>query len=334
MFCSKCGKENPESVNFCAGCGGALKQQQTQQQAQQAGGQSFSAPPPKKKKSIGKIILIVVGCLFVLSVIGNLLPETSDSPSSVATVNVETTNPAFSAFIAKADIYRDSFVLGKIDTNVTSIFIADCDAALAANTKEDKVYTSYIYAARSFAHSFQNEPKKVVADGKSSLELDPSAAENNPFMASYYTNIGNTDKGLVLLEAVVKDTKSYSDLSSSNKKVWNNQFENWRLLPSIITAKALHKEFKDNEVAAEMKFKDKRIAVKGKISEIKTDLSGDPQIVFDVGNYGMDTVSCDFDKDDIASIANLRKGQVISVIGECSNQIMGTVFIKDCRVVD
>jgi len=72
-FCGKCGAENPENTKFCGKCGALLE----------------TGVEVKKKTSKMRWILYFFGAIIVLGVIGNMLPDTSDSvgSSSEASLN-------------------------------------------------------------------------------------------------------------------------------------------------------------------------------------------------------------------------------------------------------
>lgn len=223
MFCSTCGKSNQDTAQFCVGCGAPLSQQQ---QPQPQGGQGYSAPQPKKKRSIVKVVLIVLGCLLLLSMC--------------------------------ARVFGDKGETQKVNTTATTSQADPC----ANITIDDWNNASTLWR-------------------NSHAECKPEES------ASSYT---------------------------------------------VITATSLFKEFNDNEVAANSSYEGRRIAVKGTISKIETDLLGDPQIVFELGNYGLASVVCNFGKGHANDVAKLKKGQSIIINGICTGKTMEMVYLKDCQV--
>ena len=63
MFCTKCGKNNPDGAAFCSGCGSPMRQSTPQPQPQ-------SQPQPKKNGSGGKAALIAIVTLLILGLVG------------------------------------------------------------------------------------------------------------------------------------------------------------------------------------------------------------------------------------------------------------------------
>lgn len=99
---------------------------------------------------------------------------------------------------------------------------------------------------------------------------------------------------------------------------------------TVIAATALWKEFDKNEVAAEKTYKNKRVAISGRIHKIETSLMGYPEIVFDVA-YGIQTVRCQFSKKDLDTIAGMSKGQKVIVIGTVKHFTLGSMLsLDDC----
>lgn len=105
------------------------------------------------------------------------------------------------------------------------------------------------------------------------------------------------------------------------------------LIATAMSPRSIWSDFNANEVAAENKYKDKIVSVKGKISEIKTDLTGDPVISFSIDGYGLNTVQCNFGSKEKGIIGALSKGQGVIVSGTVQGMIMGSVFIRRCQLL-
>lgn len=100
---------------------------------------------------------------------------------------------------------------------------------------------------------------------------------------------------------------------------------------AIMSAAALWKEFDNNEVAAEKAYKNKRVAIEGRISKIETSLMGYPEISFALDQYGLDTVKCQFSKKESDTIAGMAKGQKVVVIGKVTTFALGSMLnLDDC----
>ncbi|WP_009904341.1 OB-fold protein [Burkholderia thailandensis] len=77
--------------------------------------------------------------------------------------------------------------------------------------------------------------------------------------------------------------------------------------PIQITAQQLYAEYHANEVAADLKYKGRRLAVTGAIADIKKDVFDDPIVSLQVDGDPFHTVNAYFGKDKIEQIAKLQK---------------------------
>lgn len=87
-------------------------------------------------------------------------------------------------------------------------------------------------------------------------------------------------------------------------------------------ATRLASDYAENDMAADKKYKDKIVVVKGKIYEIGRDPLGQPFIVIGGREFGFGGVKCVFARDKKSSVAALSKGKVISVKGKVSGKIV------------
>lgn len=99
----------------------------------------------------------------------------------------------------------------------------------------------------------------------------------------------------------------------------------------IIDSFRLSQEYDDNEVAADLKYKDQIIYVEGSIKNIGTELLGRPYLMLDDGTFF--GIQCIFPKGDASIIAGLKKGQEVLVKGKCDGKLI-LIIIKDCSIVN
>lgn len=120
-----------------------------------------------------------------------------------------------------------------------------------------------------------------------------------------------------------------SDNNADDKKEDNLKAE------ITVSAVDIAKEYKDNEVAAEAKYKGKKVEISGIINSIGKDVLDDVYIVLSNGDeYAIiNNVQCYFkDKEQISKVAELQKGQEVTLIGTVNSSIAGTVTVKDCYI--
>ncbi len=99
--------------------------------------------------------------------------------------------------------------------------------------------------------------------------------------------------------------------------------------PSVtISASKLYKEYNENEIAADEKYKGKIIEVTGVIRDIGNDIMDNAYITL-VGDEYFGDIQCYFNEKSV--VAKLSKGKRITVIGSCSG-LMINVQINNCIV--
>lgn len=99
--------------------------------------------------------------------------------------------------------------------------------------------------------------------------------------------------------------------------------------PSVtISASKLYKEYNENEIAADEKYKGKIIEVTGVIRDIGNDIMDNAYVTL-VGNEYFGDIQCYFNEKSV--VAKLSKGKRITVIGSCSG-LMINVQINNCIV--
>jgi len=94
-----------------------------------------------------------------------------------------------------------------------------------------------------------------------------------------------------------------------------------------VSAAALVAEFNKDETAANKKYLDKVIAVKGKVADIKTDSVGQATVFLDSGDL-MAAVTCSFYQDEASITKQLRPGNEVTVKGKCTGKLMDVVLNK------
>jgi len=94
-----------------------------------------------------------------------------------------------------------------------------------------------------------------------------------------------------------------------------------------VQARDLLNHYTDNQIAADQRYKGKRVRTSGKISVISRDLLGDAYVILDApGLFG---VQC-YTSDNVA--AQLNRGDMVTVNGMVDGKF-GNVMLRDCRVI-
>jgi hypothetical protein len=88
-----------------------------------------------------------------------------------------------------------------------------------------------------------------------------------------------------------------------------------------LSTQVLLSEFKENEAAANNKYLKKLISVSGYVTEIS-----DGEIRLD------DDVVCSFDGKEKEKLATLRRGEIITVKGNCDGKFLWTVHLQYCII--
>lgn len=97
-----------------------------------------------------------------------------------------------------------------------------------------------------------------------------------------------------------------------------------------LSAAQLYSIYKNNEVAADAKFKGQRMCISGRIRAIDVDFIGNPSVRIAIDDF--DDVHCDFSKADKPSLASLVAGQEISIEGKCDGLLLGDPVLRECKL--
>lgn len=97
-----------------------------------------------------------------------------------------------------------------------------------------------------------------------------------------------------------------------------------------ITPAELYKAYNANEVAADQKYKGKKIRITGTIDEISKSVGNSIFVSLKVPGEYFATVSCMMQKSAEDQAATLRKGQKITIQGTGSGMLLGFPGLKDC----
>lgn len=114
-------------------------------------------------------------------------------------------------------------------------------------------------------------------------------------------------------------------------------------------AKRMFKDYQDNEVAADGKYKGKWFVVTGKVSEISKDYRDKPYLVFSMDGHGISNVRADLFEDQVCSAskekgvtscpateraAKLKKGQTIDLECKGGGMVVKVPILRECLISD
>ncbi|MEJ1396380.1 MAG: hypothetical protein RPU52_02465 [Candidatus Sedimenticola sp. (ex Thyasira tokunagai)] len=104
-----------------------------------------------------------------------------------------------------------------------------------------------------------------------------------------------------------------------------------RVKPIVTDPSRLYSEYERNEVAADLRYKGKLVALKGKVRSIGKDIFDDIYVTLETTNKIM-SIQCFFHDRDAETIADLNKGDYIHMEGTVTGK-MGNVILKKCNLV-
>ena len=99
---------------------------------------------------------------------------------------------------------------------------------------------------------------------------------------------------------------------------------------------SLHQDYMDNPISADAKYKGKILKLTGEVYNIDREIAGNTYITFNIGGqYSFKDVRITFKKSEESKVAQLKKGQTVTIKGECIGTLLSTtVALKDCEIID
>lgn len=99
----------------------------------------------------------------------------------------------------------------------------------------------------------------------------------------------------------------------------------------VISASELYNAYDNNEVAADLKYRDKQLEVTGKVKDIGKDIFDKIYVTLDVG-AGIGSVYISFEKGQEDAIATLNKGQSLTVVGKGGGFTALSATLKNSQI--
>ena len=101
----------------------------------------------------------------------------------------------------------------------------------------------------------------------------------------------------------------------------------------VVSAVRLYGDYKENEIAADAKYKGNVVKVSGIVNSIGKDILSTPYVTLAADQYGFSTVQCMFSRQDEPVLAQVSKGSSITLQGTVSGYTILTPIINGCQIV-
>lgn len=100
-----------------------------------------------------------------------------------------------------------------------------------------------------------------------------------------------------------------------------------------ISAGSLIGEYRENEVAADERYKGRALAVTGIVDTIGKDIVDNMYVTLGGSKDSeIGSVQCIFSDKHKHELSQLRKGQIVRVVGICKGKMIGNVLLRQCSV--
>lgn len=101
---------------------------------------------------------------------------------------------------------------------------------------------------------------------------------------------------------------------------------------ATVSASQILKAYENNKLKAEQTYAGKRIRVSGVVGSIGSDIMDQPYVTLGTGaSFEVTQLQCMFSKEQAGQLANLDKGQSLTLEGTVDAYVMN-VMVKDCRI--
>lgn len=95
-----------------------------------------------------------------------------------------------------------------------------------------------------------------------------------------------------------------------------------------VEGNSFYNEYMANPIKADEHYKGKLIKLTGRVDKIDREIFGEPYVTMAIDNFK--DIRLTFKKSEEAKVANLSKGESITVVGKCQGKLMTSVALNDC----
>lgn len=260
--------------------------------------------PPKRGMGGGMIAIIVFSCLFASCAVCNMVTSSRkhDAPKPVASVA-----PDPSAIAAKqkaeeeAKAEKERVAVETFPTKKSEITAAIAKAKTAADTNKWAQADTELTTAEEALAAFKGTS---IADAKDFQDLEVKSSTLRMRVNPQIQKIAKAASAA----AEEKDLKANS---------------------VVVTNSQLFNDYQSNEVAADNKYKGKKLLVTGTVASIDKGPFGGLLLRLASPNEFMNT-TCDMENSEKGSMASLQKGETVRVLSKGTGMVIGTPQLDDC----
>lgn len=137
---------------------------------------------------------------------------------------------------------------------------------------------------------------------------------------------------LIAVAGTAMGVSSTSSSTTTSQNTASSQPSTPAQAPIIVSAAKIYSEYQSNAVAADAKYKGNLVQVSGTIYSIDKDILGNPFVQIQSGSYDLWGVQCGFSQADQSQLAQLSKGQTVTLQGTVSGKVVN-VMIDGCSIV-
>tara|TARA_B110000902_G_scaffold267108_1_gene358280 strand:- start:413 stop:1144 length:732 start_codon:yes stop_codon:yes gene_type:complete len=172
----------------------------------------------------------------------------------------------------------------------------------------------------------------LIFGASTSAEVDKSIAKIKVKQKEENVNLTQEQKDSIktIERERISDSLKIAKIQNEAELKLQNEIENRK--NNTISATDLHNFFDENEVSAEIKFKGKKIYVEGVVESVGKDSKG-MSVSLKASSF-MTTLLGYVNDGERGVIANLKKGDRITLYGFCDNFDWGIVTMKGCEVLE
>lgn len=141
--------------------------------------------------------------------------------------------------------------------------------------------------------------------------------------------------GLVVLGAIIGSSGSSDKTETKSTGTDTTESTPQAQITQKVEMTAFVKEFDENQLAAEEKYKGRLVEFNGYVKNISEDILGSPFLAINPNTdqyyYGT-YIQCFFKEK--SELTSLKNGQRVTAQGKVDSQTLGNIVLKECKVVN